>query len=97
MRHDVALRLYDVGWIVGTAIVFLMNYMMDQNVPWELALVVVLFFLGLCRWGVEIVTTSKRNEKKVDEPKKEEKKENHKKEEKKEVRHDRKKDGRRWF
>lgn len=103
MKYEIGLRLYDTGWIVGTMVVFIMNYLMGHDWPWELALVVVLFFLGICRWLVELNILPRRYDRKEENKKGEEKKEDEKKEtkkpeeKKKEVRHDRRKDGRRWF
>lgn len=75
MRYETALRLYDLGWIVGIIVFFVMRLVRENGYPEEIAFIVAFLILGFARWIVEKMTAPKHKpEPKKDENKKENKK-----------------------
>lgn len=76
MKYETALRLYDLGWIVGIIVFFLMRLVRENGYPEEIAFIVAFLVLGVARWMVEKATApkgKKTEEKKEEQPKKENK------------------------
>jgi hypothetical protein len=74
--------LYDLGWIVGIIVFFLMRLVREKGYPEEIAFIAAFMVLGVARWMVEKATAPKQT-------KKEEKKEDNN-EKKKENKNERK-------
>lgn len=60
MKYESALRMYDAGWIIGIITVFGMRYLVDNEIPFELAFAAGFLLLGVCRWVVEALTAPKK-------------------------------------
>jgi hypothetical protein len=90
MRYETALRLYDLGWIVGIIVFFVMRLVRENGYPEEIAFIIAFMVLGFARWMVEKMTAPKKKEEsKKDDGKKEDGKDK-KNEPNKENRHERK-------
>lgn len=72
MRYETALRLYDLGWLVGIIVFFVMRLVREKGYPEEIAFIVAFLILGVARWLIEKMTTPRT---KKEEPKSENKKE----------------------
>lgn len=72
MRYETALRLYDLGWLVGIIVFFVMRLVREKGYPEEIAFIVAFLILGVARWLIEKMTAPRT---KKEEPKSENKKE----------------------